>query len=88
MQNLDLGQIPNWNLVAEKTTITRTFEFKSYLKNLSFINAVAYYANKLNHHPEICFSFNQCKIDITTHDVQKLTEKDLLLAIEIDRLFT
>ena len=40
------------------------FEFKGFNKVMSFVNAVAYLANKQNHHPDISLSFKTCSISI------------------------
>jgi 4a-hydroxytetrahydrobiopterin dehydratase len=67
--------------------LERCFEFKSYTKTMSFVNAVAWAANKQNHHPDMLVSYNKCIIKITTHDSgNTLTEKDYLLAAAIDKL--
>ena len=72
----------------EDTKLRRTFEFKGFLKTMSFVNAVAWEANRIMHHPDMEVSFNKCVINITTHDAgNTLTEKDYQLAQAIDQLF-
>jgi len=67
--------------------LERHFEFKTYTKTISFVNAVAWLANKQNHHPEMIVSFKKCIVQITTHDAgHTLTDKDYLLAESIDKL--
>ncbi len=77
----------DWNKNIDGNCIEKVFEFKSYLKNISFVNAVAFIANKLNHHPDLIVSYNKCIVKITTHDKNQITEKDYQLAAEIDKLF-
>ena len=73
-------KIPNRNL-------EKTFIFKSFLKTMSFVNAIAWTANKENHHPQMIIDFNQCIIRLTTHDEgNKITDKDHRLARLIDQL--
>ena len=75
-----------WEIVADKK-LRRTFKFKGFLKTMSFVNAVAWEANKHMHHPDMEVSFNKCVINITTHDEgNTLTEKDLALAKSLDAL--
>lgn len=72
----------------EDTKLRRVFEFKGFLKTMSFVNAVAWEANRIMHHPDMEVSFNKCVINITTHDAgNTLTEKDYQLAEAIDQLF-
>ena len=55
---------------------------------MSFVNAAAWEANRIMHHPDMEVSFNKCVINITTHDEgNTLTEKDFQLAKNIDALF-
>lgn len=75
-----------WEVVDCKK-LRRTFQFKGFLKTMSFVNAVAWEANKLMHHPDMEVSFNKCVVNITTHDEgNTLTEKDIELAKALDRL--
>ena len=68
--------------------LERCFNFKTYTKTMSFVNAVSWLANKQNHHPDMLVSFNKCVVKITTHDAGNcLTDKDYLLANGIDLLF-
>ena len=67
--------------------LEKTFEFKTFLKTMSFVNAVAWVANAQNHHPEMIINFNKCTIRTTTHDANNtVTEKDYLLAKAIENL--
>lgn len=75
----------DWKI--ENNHLVKTFSFKSYLKNISFVNAIAFMANKLNHHPELLISYNSCKVMITTHDQDGITDKDYQLAKVIDDLY-
>ena len=73
--------------VMDGTRLRRVFQFKGFLKTMSFVNAVAWEANRVMHHPDMQISFNKCIIDITTHDAgNTLTEKDFLLAKQLDQL--
>ena len=74
--------------IKDDNCLVKEFHFKSYLKNISFVNAVAFIANKLNHHPDLVISYNKCIVKITTHDLNTITEKDYKLAEEIDKLLT
>ncbi|HLT22775.1 MAG TPA: 4a-hydroxytetrahydrobiopterin dehydratase [Bacteriovoracaceae bacterium] len=77
----------NW--IELDNHLQKTFEFKSFLKTMSFVNAVAWLANKHNHHPQIIIDFNKSTIRLTTHDVgRKVTDKDRQLAQAIDQLFS
>lgn len=82
---LDLNE--GWETIDGKK-LRRVFEFKGFLKTMSFVNAVAWEANRIMHHPDMEVGFNKCVINITTHDAgNTLTDKDYQLAQAIDKLF-
>jgi 4a-hydroxytetrahydrobiopterin dehydratase len=81
-----ISALDNWHFNEIDNCLEKKFEFKSYLKNISFVNAIAFIANKQNHHPDLIVKFNLCHIKITTHDENSLTEKDFKLASAIDQL--
>ncbi|MAX67112.1 MAG: 4a-hydroxytetrahydrobiopterin dehydratase [Bacteriovoracaceae bacterium] len=85
--NAELKQLDaEWEIIEEKK-LRRTFSFKGFLKTMSFVNAVAWQANRLMHHPDMEVSFNKCTINITTHDEgNTLTAKDFQLAKVLDEL--
>lgn len=68
--------------------LTKTFEFKDFVEAFSFMTRVAFLAEKHQHHPNWSNVYNSVTIQLTTHDAGNIvTEKDLLLASEIDQLF-
>ena len=68
--------------------LVKRFQFKGFLKTMSFVNAVAWEANRHMHHPDMKVGFNYCEINLTTHDEgSSLTEKDFKLARAIESLF-
>jgi|TARA_Y100001980_G_C14246998_1_gene93511 4a-hydroxytetrahydrobiopterin dehydratase len=73
-----------WN--EKDNTITKTFEFSSYLDGIDFINEVASLSEQENHHPDITVGYCKVTISLTTHDAGTLTEKDYKLAKLIDDL--
>ena len=81
-----LKNLNGWLFNDQKNCLEKEFPFKSYLKNISFVNAIAWLANKENHHPDLEISFNKCIVRITTHDQSNISEKDFRLASLIDQL--
>lgn len=78
--------LEGWRFNSAKNSIEREFTFKSYLKNISFVNAIAWLANKENHHPDLEVSFSKCLVRLTTHDENGVSEKDFQLASKINQL--
>ena len=73
-----------WNEI--NSTITKTFEFNSYLDGIDIVNEVANLAEQENHHPDIEIGYCKVTISLTTHDAGGLTDKDYKLAKLIDDL--
>ncbi|HUX82578.1 MAG TPA: 4a-hydroxytetrahydrobiopterin dehydratase [Halothiobacillus sp.] len=58
-------------------------DFKS---GVILVNAIAYLAEKHQHHPTLTLGYNQLDIRMTSHDAGKLTDRDYRLATAIDKL--
>ena len=84
--NENLITLNEWSYDDKTLSLIKTFQFKSYLKNIAFVNAVAWLANKENHHPDLEVSFNRCVVRFTTHDQGGVSEKDFEIAKVIDSL--
>ncbi len=78
-------EVSGWTV--ENNILKKEFNFKGFLKTMSFVNAVAWLANKHMHHPDLEVSFSKCVVNLTTHDEgNTITEKDINLAKSIDEL--
>jgi 4a-hydroxytetrahydrobiopterin dehydratase len=84
--NEKLKSLTDWSYDESTLSLVKTFQFKSYLKNIAFVNAVAWIANKENHHPDLEVSFNRCIVKLTTHDAGGVSEKDFEMAKGVDAL--
>lgn len=60
--------------------IYREFEFKDFLTAMGFLNGVGEIANRMDHHPKMTIDFNRVLVGTSTHDVGRVTHKDLDLA--------
>lgn len=85
--NDKLKTLTEWTYDEKSLALVKTYQFKSYLKNIAFVNAVAWLANKENHHPDLEVSFNRCVVKFTTHDAGGVSDKDFSMARAIDSLF-
>ena len=66
----------------------KVFEFKNYRQSFAFVTQVAMLAEKKNHHPEIILDYGKVTISVISHDVQKITDRDLDLAKLIDKVYS
>ena len=73
----------------EDNVLTRAFAFHDFKQAFTFMTAVAFIAEKMDHHPTWENVYNKVIIKLTTHDAgNKITEKDRELAAEIDKLLS
>jgi 4a-hydroxytetrahydrobiopterin dehydratase len=78
-----LKKLPDWKL--ENGKLHRELKFKDFVSAFSFMTAVAIQAEKMNHHPEWFNVYSTVKIDLSTHDVGGISERDFELAGIVDR---
>ncbi len=64
----------------------RTFEFQDFASAWAFMNRVAAVAEKLDHHPDWTNSWNRVSITLISHDVARVTERDIEMAGMIDEI--
>jgi 4a-hydroxytetrahydrobiopterin dehydratase len=75
-----------WN--KSDSSLTRTFEFKSFNDAISFMQDASVEIDQLNHHPEWSNVYNRVEVKLTTHDAgNKVTEKDHKLAAILDEVY-
>jgi len=80
-----LHRLPGWSLNEE--AIVKTFGFKNYYETMAFVNAVAWIANREDHHPDLTVSYNKCDVRYSTHSVGGLSENDFICAAKVEMLY-
>ena len=68
--------------------LSKVFTFKNYRMSFAFVSQVAMLAEKKNHHPEIILDYGKVTVSLISHDIQKITERDLELATQIDKIYS
>lgn len=75
-----LCNIPGWTYRANPDTIIRSYKFKSFEDTWSFLSKVAMRSHKLGHHAKITNLYTKVELELTTHDVEGLSELDFKMA--------
>ena len=75
-----LKRLSGWKLVKGRNAITKSFKFNNFLSAFNWMTAIAFYAEKQNHHPEWFNVYNKLVVDLMTHDASGITENDTKLA--------
>lgn len=79
-----LEKLEGWDF--KNNTISKDFKFKNFSEALAFIVQIGIIAEKQNHHPEISNVYNKVSLQLSTHDSDGVTEKDIKLAETIDKI--
>jgi 4a-hydroxytetrahydrobiopterin dehydratase len=79
-----LSRLSGWSRHEDR--IQKKYEFKNFLRAMTFVNAVAYLAESINHHPDILINYNEVTLCNWTHAAGGITEHDFELAEKIDAL--
>ena len=81
-----LPDVPGWELVEDGHALSKTFKFKDYYRTMAFVNALAFIANREDHHPDLSVHYDRCVVRFSTHDVGGLSENDFICAAKADAL--
>lgn len=73
---------PDWQVVDGK--LHKTFQFRNFKIAFAFMTSVADYAEEHDHHPEWFNVYKTVKVDLTTHSVAGISQKDFELAKAMD----
>ncbi len=79
-----LTAVKSWTRKGQ--VLRRTFEFADFAAAMKFVNSVARAAEKAGHHPDIEIRWNKVTLALTTHDAGGLTDLDLKMAAQLDKL--
>jgi 4a-hydroxytetrahydrobiopterin dehydratase len=80
-----LKELPEWR--AEGDAIVRQFTFDGgFMGSVGYVNRLAAAAEVADHHPDVEISWNKVTVRFSTHSQGGVTDKDLEMAAEADRL--
>jgi 4a-hydroxytetrahydrobiopterin dehydratase len=57
-----------------------------FVASVQLLEAVTEAAEALNHHPDVQLGWGRISFELSSHDVGGVTQRDLQLALEIDRI--
>ena len=80
-----LAELDGWYL-DDDGRLARTFEFADFTEAWAFMSRVALLAEKHDHHPDWCNSWNRVEVAFTNHEAGGLTELDVAMARQVHEL--
>jgi 4a-hydroxytetrahydrobiopterin dehydratase len=79
-----LQALSGWELKEDK--LHRQLKFKNFSQAFGFMTQVAFLAEKMDHHPEWFNVYSRVTIELTTHEAGGISQRDLDLAQEINKV--
>lgn len=76
--------VPAWT--NGETSLRRELNFPDFGAAFAFMARVALLAEKANHHPDWSNSWSKVVIELSSHDVKGISQRDFDLARAIDRV--
>ncbi len=75
-----------WTRSADGAALERSLRFADFSQAFAFLTRVAMLAETVDHHPEYTSRWNLVDFRLTSHDSGGVTERDVALALAINRL--
>ena len=79
-----LAQAPGWRL--HEGSIEKSYTFPDFHRTIAFVNALAWIANREDHHPDLAVSYSRCTVRFNTHSVNGISINDFICAAKVDAL--
>ncbi|MEP0941248.1 MAG: 4a-hydroxytetrahydrobiopterin dehydratase [Rhizobiaceae bacterium] len=81
-----LASLDGWNKADGRAAISKSFVFGNFVEAFGFMTRAALVAEKMDHHPEWSNVYKTVDVVLTTHSAGGVTELDIKLANEMDKL--
>lgn len=83
--NLALNEIPGW--VYEGDSIKKSFRTSHYPATMAFVTALGGFCQKHNHHPDyVLMKYKEVEVSFSTHSAGGVTQKDIDVAKDIEKI--
>lgn len=79
-----IAELGSWTV--ENAKLHREYRFHNFVQAFGFMTQVALLAERAAHHPEWFNVYNEVVVDLTTHEAQGITQKDLNLARKMEQI--
>lgn len=82
--NARIADLPGWAYSDGSLAYTAVCESPQSAINL--VTAIGQAANSQNHHPDVLWSYTEVTLEMRSHDVDGITERDMKLATSVSAL--
>jgi 4a-hydroxytetrahydrobiopterin dehydratase len=83
-----LADLPGWKLSGDgdDVAIEKTYTFANYYETMAFVNALAFVAHAMDHHPDLSVHYARCVVRFSTHSLHGISDADFECAVRADGL--
>lgn len=83
-----LADLPGWTLSGDgdDVAIEKSYRFADYYETIAFVNALAFIAHAVDHHPDLSVHYNRCVVRFSTHSLKGISDLDFACAVRADGL--
>ena len=60
-----IEQVPGWHISTDGKSISCKYKFRDFYQTMAFVNAMAWIANREDHHPDFSAGYNYCDVTYT-----------------------
>jgi 4a-hydroxytetrahydrobiopterin dehydratase len=78
-----LKALPGWRL--ENGAIVRDYQTDGWPTTLMLVNAIGFFAEAADHHPDLAVSWGKVQVKLSTHSAGGVTASDMELATLIEQ---
>jgi 4a-hydroxytetrahydrobiopterin dehydratase len=79
-----LAALPGWSY--EGGEIRRAFKTDGWATTIAFVNAMGFFAEAADHHPDLEVGWGRVLVRLSTHSAKGITDKDFALARRIEEI--
>jgi len=77
--------VTDWQ-IHDNIKLRKEFPFENFKRAMAFAQEIALIAEKEMHHPLLVIEYDKVTVELSTHDVNGLSENDFIMAAKIEEL--
>ena len=87
LNEVAVQRFTGWQKVDSPERLIRDYSFSSRAAALEFLRQLLLYEDSINHHAEITIDHTNIRVQVMTHDIERVTERDLEYADTADQIY-
>jgi len=80
-----LQALPGWR--HHEGALRRSFDFANFHETMAFVNAIAWFIHREDHHPELGVSYNRVGVAFNTHSAKGVSLNDFICAAKTNAVY-